>query len=184
MEMSKVRNTVLVPTALLVVAGVLLIALLIRAQVVLAPTPTMYHGSSNPAPISQQTITAQGSTTPLAPRRRCATGAPTQHPVPSKPPRRTGRPRPSPRRQQARRRRPQKACRHPARRSAHQHPAAACPARFPNPGVAEASESIGAHARIRTGDLFLTKEMLYRLSYVGGASVPILSAAARPPVSG
>ena len=26
----------------------------------------------------------------------------------------------------------------------------------------------GAHARIRTGDLFLTKEMLYRLSYVGG----------------
>ena len=26
---------------------------------------------------------------------------------------------------------------------------------------------IGAHARIRTGDLFLTKEMLYRLSYVG-----------------
>src|SRR5207244_8287231 len=27
---------------------------------------------------------------------------------------------------------------------------------------------IGAHARIRTGDLFLTKEMLYRLSYVGG----------------
>src|SRR5690242_18314817 len=29
----------------------------------------------------------------------------------------------------------------------------------------------GAHARIRTGDLFLTKEMLYRLSYVGGAAV-------------
>ena len=28
----------------------------------------------------------------------------------------------------------------------------------------------GAHARIRTGDLFLTKEMLYRLSYVGGAA--------------
>jgi hypothetical protein len=26
---------------------------------------------------------------------------------------------------------------------------------------------VGAHARIRTGDLFLTKEMLYRLSYVG-----------------
>ncbi len=25
----------------------------------------------------------------------------------------------------------------------------------------------GAHARIRTGDLLLTKEMLYRLSYVG-----------------
>ncbi len=30
-----------------------------------------------------------------------------------------------------------------------------------------ASEERGAHARIRTGDLFLTKEMLYRLSYVG-----------------
>lgn len=27
----------------------------------------------------------------------------------------------------------------------------------------------GAHARIRTGDLLLTKEMLYRLSYVGAA---------------
>ena len=34
----------------------------------------------------------------------------------------------------------------------------------------------GAHARIRTGDLFLTKEMLYRLSYVGGALRSILSA--------
>src|ERR1700694_5490588 len=76
MEMSKVRNVVLVPTALLVVAGVLLIVLLIRAQVVLAPTPTTYHGSSNPAPISQQTITANGSTTPLAPAgsRRAAAG--------------------------------------------------------------------------------------------------------------
>ena len=30
-------------------------------------------------------------------------------------------------------------------------------------------QRIGAHARIRTGDLFLTKEMLYRLSYVGTA---------------
>src|SRR5437867_10281641 len=28
---------------------------------------------------------------------------------------------------------------------------------------------VGAHARIRTGDLFLTKEMLYRLSYMGVA---------------
>jgi hypothetical protein len=27
----------------------------------------------------------------------------------------------------------------------------------------------GAHNRIRTGDLFLTKEVLYRLSYVGGS---------------
>ena len=31
-------------------------------------------------------------------------------------------------------------------------------------------KGLGAHARIRTGDLFLTKEMLYRLSYVGGAA--------------
>jgi hypothetical protein len=31
-------------------------------------------------------------------------------------------------------------------------------------------EERGAHARIRTGDLLLTKEMLYRLSYVGAAS--------------
>jgi hypothetical protein len=31
-------------------------------------------------------------------------------------------------------------------------------------------DQCGAHARIRTGDLFLTKEMLYRLSYVGGAA--------------
>ena len=28
----------------------------------------------------------------------------------------------------------------------------------------------GAHARIRTGDLLLTKEMLYRLSYVGAGA--------------
>ena len=32
-------------------------------------------------------------------------------------------------------------------------------------------ERRGAHARIRTGDLLLTKEMLCRLSYVGGTSV-------------
>src|ERR1700674_1962344 len=30
----------------------------------------------------------------------------------------------------------------------------------------------GAHARIRTGDLFLTKEMLCHLSYVGNAPTP------------
>ena len=29
------------------------------------------------------------------------------------------------------------------------------------------STKIGAHNRNRTGDLFLTKEVLYRLSYVG-----------------
>jgi rhodanese-related sulfurtransferase len=30
----------------------------------------------------------------------------------------------------------------------------------------------GAHARIRTGDLFLTKEVLYHLSYVGDSPTP------------
>ena len=34
--------------------------------------------------------------------------------------------------------------------------------------MAEPLGATGAHARIRTGDLLLTKEMLYRLSYVGG----------------
>jgi hypothetical protein len=39
----------------------------------------------------------------------------------------------------------------------------------------------GAHARIRTGDLLLTKEMLYRLSYVGaGAAQKILKAGRCP----
>src|SRR6266571_1159048 len=33
----------------------------------------------------------------------------------------------------------------------------------------EPQKGRGAHARIRTGDLFLTKEMLYRLSYMGVA---------------
>jgi hypothetical protein len=37
-------------------------------------------------------------------------------------------------------------------------------------GLLYSKEDGGAHARIRTGDLFLTKEMLYRLSYVGGAA--------------
>ena len=32
-------------------------------------------------------------------------------------------------------------------------------------------EERGAHARIRTGDLLLTKEMLYRLSYVGALRI-------------
>ena len=41
----------------------------------------------------------------------------------------------------------------------------------------------GAHARIRTGDLFLTKEMLYRLSYVGGRGrFTILSVHHRTPL--
>jgi hypothetical protein len=82
MEMSKARNAVLVPTGLLVMAGVLLFVLLIRAQIVMAPAPTMHHatltapggapgpgaqGSSNTAATSQQTITSNGSTKPLAP---------------------------------------------------------------------------------------------------------------------
>src|SRR5438132_5824791 len=41
----------------------------------------------------------------------------------------------------------------------------------PNGHKIEPRKGRGAHARIRTGDLFLTKEMLYRLSYVG-ARVP------------
>src|SRR5881397_2812408 len=40
----------------------------------------------------------------------------------------------------------------------------------------------GAHARIRTGDLLLTKEMLCRLSYVGGTFRPILSAVNKCPL--
>ena len=48
----------------------------------------------------------------------------------------------------------------------------------------------GAHNRIRTGDLFLTKEVLYRLSYMGltlpartaGRSTPVTDA--RTPPSG
>src|SRR3989442_15204371 len=41
----------------------------------------------------------------------------------------------------------------------------------------EPQKGLGAHARIRTGDLFLTKEMLYRLSYMGVAlRTSILSA--------
>ena len=35
----------------------------------------------------------------------------------------------------------------------------------------------GAHVGIRTRDLFLTKEVLYRLSYVGAAGPPAASAA-------
>jgi hypothetical protein len=31
----------------------------------------------------------------------------------------------------------------------------------------------GAHDRIRTGDLILTKDVLYRLSYVGLVSSPV-----------
>ena len=40
-------------------------------------------------------------------------------------------------------------------------------ARFAQNARNSAWRRYGAHARIRTGDLFLTKEMLYRLSYVG-----------------
>ena len=38
----------------------------------------------------------------------------------------------------------------------------------------------GAHNRIRTDDLFLTKEVLYRLSYVSFASLRAPPAAIRP----
>ena len=35
------------------------------------------------------------------------------------------------------------------------------------PKKTDPRKKYGAHNRIRTGDLFLTKEVLYRLSYVG-----------------
>src|SRR5579859_7446736 len=48
----------------------------------------------------------------------------------------------------------------------------------------EPRKGLGAHARIRTGDLFLTKEMLYRLSYVGGRNAKRLPEPhSRPPPS-
>jgi hypothetical protein len=89
MEMSRARNAVLVPTGLLVLAGVLLFVLLVRTQIVMAPAPAMHRATlpapvsaagpgaqtgSNSAATSQQTISSNGSTTPLAP----AAGAPPQ----------------------------------------------------------------------------------------------------------
>ncbi len=67
------------------------------------------------------------------------------------------------------------------------------PVRRPSPSKSlemnieiEHQKSRGAHARIRTGDLFLTKEMLYRLSYVGGPSsdstCSILATKIMPPI--
>ena len=52
---------------------------------------------------------------------------------------------------------------------------------YVEPARHASSGPTGAHARIRTGDLLLTKEMLYRLSYVGGAVQAILSAPYWPP---
>ena len=37
-----------------------------------------------------------------------------------------------------------------------------------------AANNTGAHNRIRTGDLFLTKEVLYRLSYMGDGNLNLL----------
>jgi hypothetical protein len=42
--------------------------------------------------------------------------------------------------------------------------------------LVQASRGLGAHARIRTGDLFLTKEMLCHLSYVGESQPKITKA--------
>ena len=41
----------------------------------------------------------------------------------------------------------------------------------------------GAHDRDRTGDLVLTKDVLYRLSYVGGRSSKIITTQLQPPPS-
>src|SRR5579872_5156840 len=47
----------------------------------------------------------------------------------------------------------------------------------------EPQKGRGAHARIRTGDLFLTKEMLYRLSYVGGPNTRLLKPPPEPAIA-
>lgn len=65
--MSKARNAVLIPSSLLVMAVVLLIVVVLRAQVVMAPANPVLGVSSHSAATSQQTITSNGSTTPLAP---------------------------------------------------------------------------------------------------------------------
>ena len=82
--MSGAATARLVPTRLLLVAAVLLVVLVIRAQIVLAPAPPMHlvtgagaaaatapaaQASSNSAAVSEQTIRAIGSSNPLSPPR-------------------------------------------------------------------------------------------------------------------
>src|SRR5438034_9655412 len=55
------------------------------------------------------------------------------------------------------------------RLSAEGSPTSCSALRFVQLAGCNEHEGVGAHARIRTGDLFLTKEMLYRLSYMGVA---------------
>jgi hypothetical protein len=76
--MTKTWNAKLLPTALLVMVGVLLVVLLIRAQIALAPVPTGHQltltgpgapaaqTSSNPAAQTQQTVQSNGTTAPLS----------------------------------------------------------------------------------------------------------------------
>jgi hypothetical protein len=78
--MTRAKNAGLVPTALVLLAGVLLVVLLFRAQAGLAPAPRLHQvtsvgsgaatsasqTSSNSAASSKQTITPIGSTAPIS----------------------------------------------------------------------------------------------------------------------
>ena len=76
--MTKTRNAKLLPTALLVMVGVLLVVLLIRAQIALVSTPTGHQvtltgpvapaaqTTSNPAPQTQQTVHSNGTAAPFS----------------------------------------------------------------------------------------------------------------------
>ena len=46
---------------------------------------------------------------------------------------------------------------------------------------AECLRTSGAHTRIRTGDLVLTKDTLHHLSYVGSSSLPVGGGGFEPP---
>jgi hypothetical protein len=89
LAMTKAANARLVPVGLLLMAGVLLIVLLMRAQVGLAPAHSMHQimgagaaaapaaqTNANSAIVSEQTITAIGSSAPLS-----APKSATQQPV-------------------------------------------------------------------------------------------------------
>lgn len=76
--MTKTRNAKLLPGALFVMVGVLLVVLLIRAQIALAPIPTGHQvtltgpvapaaqTSSNSTAQTQQTVQSNGTSAPLS----------------------------------------------------------------------------------------------------------------------
>jgi hypothetical protein len=94
--MTKARNAVLVPFGLILMAGVLLIVVLLRAQVAFAPAATIHQiswsapaaaapaaqANSNSAVVSQQTIKSIGSSAPL-PAPQPATQQPAAESVPA-----------------------------------------------------------------------------------------------------